>query len=101
MTKYFITGDYNKFTDEILDVKIKKCLVDKSDKWGFINNSDLDKKKRSKKTELNAEQDKTKKLQTYDSSLFIRQSYFGDGESENFNQFTKHSKHQLVFQTQF
>ena len=52
MTKYFITGDYNKFTDEILDVKIKKCLVDKSDKWGFINNSDLDKKKKKQKNRI-------------------------------------------------
>ena len=32
MGKYSITGDYNKFTSDILDVKIKpKTLVNKSD----------------------------------------------------------------------
>ena len=43
-----------------LKIKIKG-LVNKSDISGFINNSNLDKKI---------------KLQTYDSSLFIGQSYF-------------------------
>ena len=41
--KYFITLDYNIFTREILDAKIKK-RVNKSDLSGFMNNSDLDKK---------------------------------------------------------
>ena len=38
---YFKTSDYNKFTREILDVKIKdKDIANKSDFSGFINNSD-------------------------------------------------------------
>ena len=41
--KHFTTSDYNKFTVEILNAKIKeKGLVDKSDISGFIDNSDLD-----------------------------------------------------------
>ena len=43
--KYFTTSDYNKFTNEILDAKIKnKKLVNKSDISEFINSSNLDKK---------------------------------------------------------
>ena len=41
--KYLITLDYNIFTSEILDAKIKK-RVNKSDLSGFMYNSDLDKK---------------------------------------------------------
>ena len=64
--KCFTTSDYNKFTDKILDVKIKdKKLVNKSD---IINSSDLEKKikKLATKAELKAEQDKIVKLKTYD-----------------------------------
>ena len=40
--KYFTTADYNRFTNEKFDLKIKqKELVSKSDIAGFINNSDL------------------------------------------------------------
>ena len=40
--KYFTTSDCNKFTNEILNVKInEKQLVIKSDISGFIDNSDL------------------------------------------------------------
>ena len=59
-TKYFTASDYNKFTDEILNAKIKeKGLVDKSDTSGFIDNSDLDKKIAilAIKAELKAKQD--------------------------------------------
>ena len=51
-------------------------MVNKSDISGFINNSNLDKKI---------------KLQTYDSSLFIGQSYFINDGSHNF----------LIFQQNF
>ena len=45
-SKCFATADYNKFTSQILDAKIKqKELVDKSAIAGFINNADLDKKR--------------------------------------------------------
>ena len=38
--KYFVTVNYNKYTSQTLDVKIKhKELVDKSDMSGFINNA--------------------------------------------------------------
>ena len=43
--KYFTASDYNKFTLDIIDTKIKeKGLVDKSADSGFINNADLNKK---------------------------------------------------------
>ena len=43
--KYFTTPDYNKFTNVLLDVKIKnKKIFNESDVSRFINNSDLDKK---------------------------------------------------------
>ena len=68
--KYLTTFDYNKFAKEILDGKIKeKGLVDKSDISNLAKNSDLDTKlaARAKKADLKAEQDKTAKLQTFDS----------------------------------
>ena len=41
--KYFTTADYNKFTSQTLDAKIKReRLVDKSAIAGLINNADLD-----------------------------------------------------------
>ena len=42
--KYFILSDYNKFTGQKHDKKIKeKDLVDKSNISGFTDNPDLDK----------------------------------------------------------
>ena len=44
-SKYFTTADYNNFTSQTLDAKIKqKGLVDKSAVNGFISNSDIDRK---------------------------------------------------------
>ena len=68
--KYLTTSDYNKFAKEILDAKIKEeGLVDKSDISNLAKNSDLDTKlaARAKKADLKAEQDKTTKLQAFDS----------------------------------
>ena len=43
--KYFTTFDYNKFTSDILDSKIKqKELVNKSDFSNLVNNSELNTK---------------------------------------------------------
>ena len=43
-SKYFTTADYNKFTNEKFELKIKqKQLVHKTNVAGFINNSDLNK----------------------------------------------------------
>ena len=45
-SKYITTADYNKFTKNFVDNNIKsKNLVNKSAISGFINNTDLDKKK--------------------------------------------------------
>ena len=63
-SKYFTTGDYNKFTSQTFDAEIKQeRLVDESSIAGFINNSDLDKKvaKLATKTKLKAEQNKITK----------------------------------------
>ena len=43
-SKYFTAANYNKFSNEKLDLKIKqKGLVDKSDIARFINNFDFNK----------------------------------------------------------
>ena len=71
--KHFTTSDYNKFTVEILNAKIKeKGLVDKSDISGFIDNSDLDSKIATLATEaeLKSKQDELVKRQSFDSSYF-------------------------------
>ena len=86
-SKYFTTSDYNKFKNDILDPKIKiKILVNKSDISGFINNTDFNEKMKTlaTKAELKAKQDKIVKLQTYDLSLFIGQSYFFNDGAQNF-----------------
>ena len=47
-SKYITTADYNKFTKTFVDNNIKsKNLINKSAISGFINNTDLDKKKSS------------------------------------------------------
>ena len=72
--KCFTTSDYNKFTVEILKVKItEKELVDKSDISGFINNSDL-----------KAGQDKIVELQAFVSSYFRDKSLFEDDGTQNY-----------------
>ena len=70
--KYFNTSDCNKFTNEILNVKIKgKDLVDKSGISIFIDNSHLDKKIATfaANLKLKAEQEKIVKLQSFDFSF--------------------------------
>ena len=71
--------DYNKFTSQTLDAKLKqKELVDKSVIAGFINDADLDKKVATLTTnvELKAEQDKVIKRQGFDSTSFCGKSHF-------------------------
>ena len=85
--KHFTTTDYNKFTSQILDAKIKqKRWVDKSAIAGFINNADLDKKVTTLATkgEIKAEQDKIIKLQAFDSSYFQSKSHFEDDGNQNY-----------------
>ena len=77
--KSFTTSDYNKFTKEILDAKIKeKGLVDKSDISNFIKNSDLNTKPAALATQakLKAEQDKIVKLQAFGSSYLQGDNHF-------------------------
>ena len=83
--KYFTTADYNKFTSQTLDAKIKqKGLVDKSPIAGFLSNAELDNKVAAlTKAELKAEQDKIIKLQTFDSSYFRSKSHFEDDGTDN------------------
>ena len=82
-----------------------KFLNDKSEISGFINNSNLDKKIKAlaTKAELKVEQDGVKKLQTFDSSYFIGQSYVINDGSLNFlilQTVFIISKWQLLLQTQ-
>ena len=63
--KYFTSSDYNKFTSDILDAKIKqKELVSKSNISNLVKNSELNTKLAILRTkaELNTEQDKIVKL---------------------------------------
>ena len=78
-SKYFTTADYNRFTNERLDLKRKqKQLVNKSDIAGFIDNSDLNKKVviLATKAALKAEQDKITKLEVFDWSYCCGKSQF-------------------------
>ena len=81
------TGNYNKFTKNIVDNSIKsKNFVDKFDINGFINNADLDKKKVATvetKTELKAEQDKISKLQAFDLNYFRDKNHFEEEGTQN------------------
>ena len=77
--KYFTTSDYNKFTNNILDAKITaKKLVNESGLNVKIKTlaTKEEMKKLATKAKLKAERDEIIKLQTYDLSLFIGESYF-------------------------
>ena len=72
-SKYITTAGYNKFTKNFVDNNIKsKNLVNKSAISGFINNTDLDKKKATivTKAYIIAEQGKIIKLQAFNSIHF-------------------------------
>ena len=76
--KYFPTADYNKFTSDILDIKIKqKELVNKSDISNLVKDSDLNQKLAilETKAELKAEQNKIAKLKTHDWSYSLGKSF--------------------------
>ena len=77
--KYFTTSDYNKFTSDILDAKVKqKELVNKSNISNLVKNPDLNAKLATlaTKAELKAEQDKIVKLETIDSNYFHRKCFW-------------------------
>ena len=67
----------------------EKKSVNESDISRFINNSDLENeiKPLATKAELKIEKDKILKLQTYDLSLLIGQSYFVNDSARNYLRF--------------
>ena len=75
----FTTSDYNKFTNEIIDNKIKeRKLVKKSDISRFIDSTNLDKKIATLTTEpeFKAEKDKITKITSVRFKLFFKQRQF-------------------------
>ena len=73
--KYVTTAESNKFTSNTLDSKIPlENLVNESDLNEMIKT--LATNEEIKTSESKAEQDEIAKLQIFDSSLFIGQSYF-------------------------
>ena len=70
----------------LLDAKIRnKKLVNESDISGFLNDNDLNEKiKTARKVELKAVQNKILKLQAYDLSLFVGQSFFFNDGAQNY-----------------
>ena len=86
-TKCLTTSDYNKFTNKVLNKKIKEGeLVDKSNISRFIQNFDLGKKIVTllKKAEFKVEQDKIEKRQAFNSSYFCGKSHFEDDGAKNY-----------------
>ena len=85
--KFFTSSDYNKFTKEMLDAKIKeKGSVNKSDITHLIQNSDLNTKLTTlaTKAELKTQQDKIVKLQIFDSTYFRDKSYFENDGTQKY-----------------
>ena len=78
----FTTSDYNKYTSNALDANIKQEK--------FVDGSDLNEKLKEEikhlptSAELKVEQHKIVKLQTFDLSFFIGQSYFTNDGSQNY-----------------
>ena len=86
-SKYFTTADYNKFTNQTLDAKIKQNnqLINLLFA-GFTNNANLNKKIATLaiKAELKEEQDKITKLQAFDLIYFRGKSHFEDDDIQNY-----------------
>ena len=86
-SKYFTIPDYNKFTRNIIDARIKeKGLVGIPTIAGFKDNADLNKKleKLTTKAELKVEQDEIVHLQAFDSGYFRGKSHFEDDGIQNY-----------------
>ena len=86
--KYITTPEFNKLTGENFAARLKQAsLVSKNDIANFLNKTDFDKKLlsfyktiNSNKTKHLLVENEFKKLQTFDSSLFIDQSHFNNDE---------------------
>ena len=86
--KYFSTPKFNKFKAENFAARLAQAnLVRKSDSANFVKKTDFDDKLKnvsqkvtSRKTKQLLVENAFKKIQTFDSSLFIGQSYFNNDE---------------------
>ena len=84
--KYITTPEFNKFTEDIFALRLKWAnLASKSDLVNLVNKTYFDEKLKnlykkitSNKTKIVLVENEFKKLQTFDSSLFIGQSYFNN-----------------------
>ena len=75
----YILPDYNKFTIDIADTKIKQeKLATEDDIADFVKEADFGNKIKNKITSNKI------KLQTYNSGLFIGENYFGNDGSQNY-----------------
>ena len=82
---YFITSDYNKFTSNTLDAKLKqKKLINECDLNGKTKalTTKEEIKTLATKAELKSEGNKIVN-ETYDLSILIAQSYFNNDGSQN------------------
>ena len=84
---YITTPEFNTFTAEMFAARLKEeDLADKSDIANFVkkdlNLKNLNKKITSDKTKHVLVESELKKLQTFDSSLFIGQSYFNNDKDQ-------------------
>ena len=78
-SKCFTAPDYNRFTGQILDAKIKeRGLVDKSAVAGFIDNADLNKKVVTIVTKAELKSRARQNSKAFDSSYFSGKRHFGD-----------------------
>ena len=83
---YFVTSEFNKLTAENFAARLDQAnLASRSDIANLVKKTDFDDKLKnlnekvtSNKTKLLLVENEFKKLQTFDSSLFIGQSYFNN-----------------------
>ena len=93
--KYITTLEFDKFTAEIFALRLKRTnLVGKSDIANLVNKTyfdgtlkNLNKKITSNKTKNVLVENEFKKLQTFNSSLSIGQSYFNNDGAELYLKF--------------
>ena len=93
--KYITTPEFNKLRSKNFAARLKQAnLASKTDIASFVRKTDIDNKlsgfnKRinSNKTKNVLVENELKKLKTFDSSLFIGQSYFNDDGSQLYLKF--------------
>ena len=93
--KYITTPEFNKFTADIFALRLKWAnLASRSDLVNLVNKTYFDEKLKnlyrkitSNKTKIVLVENEFKKLQTFDSSLFIGQSYFNNDGAQLYLKF--------------